>query len=324
MPQKPSPSIVVSALVFVQVLFGVNYVLSKVVVSAFPPLVWASIRIIISAAILMGIALLTRRPHPQGGRKFFLPLVTFALLGTIINQGSFLVGLHYTTSTNAAILNTLIPVFTLLIVTIRGIEPMTLSRGFGFLCALAGVLALRKVENFTLSDKTVLGDLLQILNCLSFGVFLAYGKSFLEKHDRVWTTAWLFTYGSVGLTLISIPSWQGFEFPEMTPYLTGCAVFAVIGGTLLTYFLNNWALAHANSSSVALFIYVQPPIAAVLAWFLFDEAITVRTAVSTGLIFLGVYLSLNKKSPPPQGTSKGGIVPAPDHVKSLLREREMR
>lgn len=296
---QASPILVLLALVVIQVLFGVNYVISKIVVGAFPPLVWASVRIIISTALMMGACVLFKRKHPIGGKKFFLPLIVFALLGTIINQGSFLMGLRYTSATNSAILNTLIPVFTLLIVTIRGQEPLTLLRGMGFVFAFAGVLAIRKVEELSFSNQTMVGDLLTILNCLSYGFFLSYSKTFLEKYDRVWTTAWLFAYGSVGLTLLALPDWMSFQMPEVTPQLLWCMIFAIVGGTLMTYFLNIWTLAHTKSSSVALFIYLQPIVASALAYFWHGEPVTVRTLCSTGLIFLGFLLALTGQTTKP-------------------------
>lgn len=286
--------LVLSALITVQVLFGVNYVVSKIVVGSFPPLVWASLRIIISSLIMLTAALGLKRKHPTGGRKYFVPMIGYALLGVIINQASFLVGLHYTTSTNSAILNTLIPVFTLLIVTLRGQERATPARVFGFVSALAGVLVLRRVEHLSLSDQTLVGDLLTILNCLSYGLFLSYSKKFFEKNDAIWTTTWLFIYGSVGLTLIAIPDWMNFSWPTMSPSLWAAVVFAVIGATLMTYFLNFWALAHAKSSQVALFIYLQPVVASVISWIWFGEHITLRTMVAGFLIFMGLFLGLYK------------------------------
>ncbi|MGE0614966.1 MAG: DMT family transporter [Bacteriovoracia bacterium] len=294
--KTPPPLLVMAALLAVQVLFGLNYVFSKVVVSEFPPLLWASIRIIISAAVLFSVAILSKRPHPTGGAKgFFLPLIGLALLGTIINQGSFLVGLRYTTPTNSAILNTLIPIFTLLVVTLRGQEPLTRRRAVGFAFALVGVLALRKVEDFTLSNETLKGDLLTILNCLSFAFFLSYGKSFFERHDRLWGTAWLFAYGSVGLTTLAFPFYLDFKFPVMTTELWWCAAYAILCGTLLAYFLNNWALAYAKPSQVALWVYVQPVVAALLAWIWFGQAITLRTVCSSLLIFTGLLISIRRE-----------------------------
>jgi drug/metabolite transporter (DMT)-like permease len=289
---------VLAALIAVQVLFGLNYVISKVVVDHFPPLVWGSFRVIVSALFMVGVAYLTGRPHPKDGPRFFKPLIVFSLLGIILNQTAFLVGLHYTTATNSAVLNTLIPVFTLLVVTIRGQEPLTLARVVGFISALAGVLVLRKVEELSLSDRTVIGDLLTIFNCACYALFLSYAKGFLETHDRVWTTAWLFVYGSVGITLMAAPQFSTFQWPELTPQLLACMAFAIFGGTLGTYFLNIYALAHARSSSVALFIYLQPVVATALAWAWQGQPITPRTVISTLLIFIGLLLGLRNVSVP--------------------------
>lgn len=291
--RRPPQFMIVAALITVQVLFGINYVVSKLVVAAFPPLVWASFRIIISSLLMLAASLAFRREmHPKDGRKFFIPLIGFALLGTVINQASFLMGLHYTTATNSAILNTLIPVFTLMIVTARGQEPLTLKRAIGFLFAFTGVLAIRKVEDFTLSDKTLIGDLLTVLNCLCYGLFLSYSKKFLETHDRVWTTTWLFLYGSVGLTVLALPDWVRFSWPPLTPVLLAAMAFAIIGGTLVTYFLSIWTLAYTRSSSVAIFVYLQPIVASALAWFWFGETVTPRTVFSSLLIFTGVLMAL--------------------------------
>jgi drug/metabolite transporter (DMT)-like permease len=131
-----------------------------------------------------------------------------------------------------------------------------------------------------------------MLNCLSYALFMSYSRKFLMEHDRLWTTAFLFLYGSVGLTLLAAPGWAEFQMPVMTPTLAACMVFAVVGGTFLTYFLNIWALAHTKTSSVAIFIYLQPVVAALLAWFWHGEMITMRTIGSSALIFAGLLLAL--------------------------------
>ena len=286
-------------LLAVQILFGINYNVSKVVVSAFPPLLWASMRSIIAACCMVILALALRRPHPKDGKRFFLPLIVFALLGNVINQGAFLFGLRFTTPTNGALLNSLIPVFTLLIVTWRRHEPLTLRKLCGFLSAFIGALMLLHIENFTLSDKTLIGDLLMLVNALSYGFFLAYTKKFFDEHDWFWTTAWLFVYGSIGLSLLALPNWLEMNIPPMTPLLWGCATYVIIGATLLTYLLNNWTLSRTHSSNVALFIYVQPVVASILAWFWFGQAIAARTFYAAVLIFLSVFFVLTQKQEAP-------------------------
>ncbi|MBS1961576.1 MAG: DMT family transporter [Bdellovibrionales bacterium] len=288
----PPALAITAALVAVQFCFGANYVISKVVVSNFPPLVWAGIRIAIATAVMFAVCIATKRPRPKLDRAFLLPLAGFALMGTILNQAAFLTGLKMTTSTNSAVLNTLIPIATLALVTIRGQEEANWKKGVGFLLALTGVLSIRRLEDVHFSDATVIGDLLNIFNCLIYACFLSFSKNFISKHDSLWVTAFLFLYGTIGINLIAIPSWISFVPPEMTGSLWLACAGAVGIGTLAAYFLNFWALKYAKPSQVALFIYLQPIIAAGIAYVWFGEKMSFRVAVSSALIFLGMLTAL--------------------------------
>lgn len=288
----PSGFAVIAALIGVQLCFGSNYVVSKVVVSHFPPLVWAGTRIAISTVVMFTVCFLSGRRRPELNREFLVPLIGLSLMGTILNQASFLVGLSLTTSANSAVLNTLIPVSTLLIVTIRGQEPLNWKKAVGFLLAFMGVLVIRKFEDLRFSDSTFIGDLLTVFNCVIYACFLSFSKKFLAKHDALWVTAFLFLYGTVGLNLLAIPSWLKFTPPILDAHLLWIACFAIVFGTLVPYFLNFWALKHAKPSQVALFIYLQPIIAATVAFFWLGETITVRTVISSLFIFSGLFMAL--------------------------------
>ena len=283
-------------LLLVQLLFGIQYVASKYVLSALPPLVWASLRAT-AAAFLFGLtAYFLGKLDPKRALQQAKPLIVFALLSTAINQGCFLYGLTYTTVTNSALLNTLIPVFTLLIVTCTGREHFSLVKFIGTGIALLGALSLNRFEDLSLSNQTFLGDLLTIANSLCYSFFLAFSKPFLERENRLWATTWFFIYGCVALWVLSIPQWSDINVPPFSWEVTGAMIFSVVGGTFLTYLLVNYAIAHVPASVVALFIYLQPIIAGGMGWWLLNESITPRTLVSAGLIFVGVYLSVQKSN----------------------------
>ena len=287
------------ALVLVQILFGINYVTSKVIVGVLPPLAWDSLRVAITAILLLGIALGAGKKCQPLKFEYLGPLSLYALLGIVINLGAFLTGLQYTTASNSAILNTLVPIFTLIIVTLKGQEPLSKNRVLGFLFAFLGVLVIRRVENFSLSDQTLLGDSLTLVNCISLSLFLVLSKNFVQKYDSIWTTTWLFILGSVGLGLLSIPSWTHFHFPPFNFTLIACMAYSIIGSTLVAYFLNLWALARVKSSIVALCIYLQPVVASLLAWAWFGEIITSRTLIASALIFTGILFATWKSPPLP-------------------------
>lgn len=298
MKSAQSKSIQVSlALLTVQVLFGVNYVISKSLVEAFPPLIWASLRVVVSSFFLFFIAYFSGQKHPKPDRRFFVPVMIYSILGITLNQSAFLVGLRYTTATNSAILNTLIPLFTLIFVTALGQERLTQKRVLGFLLAMIGVLIIRKVETFSLSDQNFLGDFLTIFNCFSCGLFFALSKKFFETYRSLWSTFWLFSFGSIGLTFLSAYQWNQFQVPPLDSKIIGAMIFSIFGSTLLAYVLNLWALARTRSSSVALYIYLQPILASSLAWVTLGETPTLRTAISCLFIFGGVGLASFSRRP---------------------------
>jgi drug/metabolite transporter (DMT)-like permease len=255
-----------------------------------PPFTWAGIRVVTSALFLNGALLLFQRKHPPIHKGFFASILIYSLLGIIINQACFLTGLSLTTATNGAILNTLIPVFTLVLVSFGGREVLTRKRALGFGMAFLGVLFFRRFEEVSFSNQTFLGDALITLNCVTSSVFLVMSKKFLETHDSFWTTAWMFSFSGVGLTMMSSLEWSHFQLPHLTPQLAACALYSIFGSTLLAYFLNIWALTQLRSSSTALFIYLQPIIASSIAWLALGEVVTLRTVISSMLIFAGMVL----------------------------------
>lgn len=280
------------ALTTVQVLFGINFISSKIVLGVLPPLVWAAMRVCVSAVGLVLLALILKKKPLPWTRKAMFPLVLYGIIGIVINQFALMTGLSLTTATNSAIINTLTPIFVLCFVTLRGQEPLTFKRIVGFVSAFAGVLVICGVEHFSLSNQTFVGDSFIFLNCITFALFLTLSKKYLEIHDPLWTTAGFFIVGGIGLSILAIPSWQTFTFPAMTPTLWVCMVFSIFGSTLLAYLLNSWALSRVNSSVAALFINLQAVVATLLAWVLFGEVITLKTVISGALIFGGMLLAL--------------------------------
>jgi drug/metabolite transporter (DMT)-like permease len=292
--KQPPVSRVYSALFLVQVLFGINFVTSKVVVTHMPPLIWAFGRTLISACILLLFAVCFYGKIQFPKKDQILKFVLFSLLGIVINQGFFLTGLHYTTSSNSAILTTMIPIFTLVLAVFRKTEKATPRIITGFLLSFAGVLIIRNIEDFSITDKTFIGDMMIVANALSFAFFLELSKNFLQEIGTIWGTIWLLIFGSFGLLLVSLPDWVNYSTPHWDAHLLSCALFSIFGATLLTYFLNSWTLIHAKSSTVALFIYFQPIIAMILAFFYLKEAVTMRQVISSLLIFSGIFLSTQR------------------------------
>ena len=128
------------ALLTVSLCFGMHYFWGKVVVCALPqqawPLGWCAIRATGAAVVMGGIALgLGRWRLPF---KDLPKVAGLACCGIIVNQILFITGLRQTTPTQAALINTTIPVATLAFSCLLGQEALTWRKILGIALALGG------------------------------------------------------------------------------------------------------------------------------------------------------------------------------------------
>ena len=241
------------------------------------------------------MTLMMRRKHPKLNKEFLIPVTILSILGMALGQGLFLIGLQYTTSINSAILITCIPILTLLIVVLRRQEELTFNKLIGIMMSFMGVILMRDITSFKVGNDTVLGDFLVLLAALCFAAYLSFGKKFFMKYDNMWSTSWMFLISAFLMSFFNFSKIGTLSVSEYSSVFYYCATFSIIGATLLTYFLNNWALKKASSGNVAIFIYLQPVVAGIIGYFFLGELITLRTAVCSALILSGLLFSMSKK-----------------------------
>lgn len=294
---EPERSRVLFALVAVQVLFAIHYPVTKVLLGTIPPQAWAAYRLC-TAAVLMAILRFRLDPRP-------LPLVDharlagFALFGVVLNQICFIEGMARTTPTHSALINTTIPVLTLTFAVLLGRERLRGTSALGVLFAMAGVLVLLQVDHLQFRGEWFAGDLLTQVNAASFSFFLVISRRTVQRIGAVRSTAVLLGWGAVGLAFWGGPAALAVPLGTWTPKLIALGAYAIVFPTVVAYFLNNWALARVDSSQVALFVYLQPILAAALSVTLLGEVLTPRLGVASALVFAGVLFATRRTKPTP-------------------------
>lgn len=270
----PSALRVHTALLTVSLLFGGNYVFTKRILpplGPLPPAAWVLFRIAAATAVIVPLALWLRRRGNRPDRRTMLGLLLAAFLGVGANQVLFTEGMARTTPEHSAIVNALIPTWTLLAAVVAGQERLGLRRVLAILVSLAGVSWLLGIDRVLAGigqgddGSSLLGDLLTMGNGLAFAVHLVLMRRLGRELDPWFATAFLFASGT-----LMIGAWSGPHVTAaaandlLTPPTVWYALYVVLGATVLTYLLNTWALRHTHSSQVALYINVQPLVAAAL------------------------------------------------------------
>ncbi|MBS1958533.1 MAG: EamA family transporter [Bdellovibrionales bacterium] len=302
MSEKQSRAwLAIAALLLVQLIFGFNYAASKVILAEFPPVLWAAVRMTTAAILMFAFSFwLVPKEMRRSDREFMLKTFIYSLFGIAFSQAFFMLGLRYTTTSNAAVLNSLTPIFTLFFAIMAKKERFTVFRGVGFIVAVAGVLVLKNVESFSMNGDTWKGDVYTLMNCASLALFFILSRDFLRKNSPFWATAWMFLWGAILLGVASIHQLdQLVPHSGMTEHLWIAILYNILLGTILTYFLNSWTLTRVNPSVVALFFYLQPVIAVLNGWLSLGETPTTRMLFAMCCIFFGVGIGSMKRNPTP-------------------------
>jgi len=288
---EPRRGTVIAALLAVQVLFGLHYPIIKPAFDAgLDPGAWAAVRVVCATILLFGTARWFNCPFPTRWRDL-RGLAGVAVLGVVINQICFSVGLSYTTPGYSSLINVTIPVTALVFAWALRFERPDLMRGCGVVVAVGGV-ALMLTGQLEADWRT--GNLLTFINALSFGCFLVVSRPLYQRVHPYAATAVIFGFGMLGIVAtvgwrIPLVDWLALPW-----WVWGAMAYVILGATVATYALNGFALRYADSSVVGFFILLQPLIATAVSAFVGHERLDWRFALAAALVAAGVGIVLRR------------------------------
>ena len=293
--KENDPRLSYLALLGVQAFFGSLPVVAKIVLAEMPSFALVAFRVGITAIVLLIFQTYRRRVWLKEHGDY-LRLAVLSLFGVVLNQMLFIGGLSLTKAANASLLAVTIPIFTLAVGAIIGSEKMRRFRLLGVILAAIGVLVLLDPRRASFSSDTTIGDLLIVLNSLSFGIYVATSKEVVTRNGAFRSMMWLFLFASIVCVPVGLGSlfWSGRQ-AEVSGSVWGIVLYISLFATAVPYLLNAWALARVPPSTVAVFIYLQPLIGFILAVLFLGETIGSGFIVAAALIFVGLYFASRGK-----------------------------
>ena len=187
------------------------------------------------------------------------------------------------------------PVLTALWVTANGHGPRVSARQWlGLVCGLGGLL-------LVVLHKLGVGEVrpsnlgLAVLALASITIGTLYQKRFVAACDvRTANSVQLMAALLVTLPLVAFESggvdWQ----PELFGAMAWSVLGLTLGGSSLLYLL----IQRGAATRVTSLMYLVPPCTALLAWCLFDEALTWGVVTGLAITAAGVWLVVRDRSAP--------------------------
>ena len=302
---------VYAALLVVQVLFGLWPVFGTVVMGHMSPEALIGLRTLVATPLLFVMFRPGLPPRGPNGRRPWGTLALLGLLGIAGNQLMYAEGLNRAGPINAALLTLLIPAQTLLLAWVSGRERPGSTRLVGVAIALFGALTLARTDGLALSDRALWGNLALVGNTLSYAAYLVLARPLAERMGGAAMVTWAFAFGALEALPMTAPALLDAPLGSLSAATWVAVAFIILGATVGTYALNAYALARADSSVVAVYIYVQPVVSASAAWLVLDRLPAGNTLLAGALIALGVALSIGLVDPARWIRRRGAIDPPP-------------
>lgn len=281
-------------------IWGSTWLFIKLGLADLPPLTFAGIRFVIAATILFSLIAVRRVPLPNNKRDWLLLAVT-GVLSFSLNYGLVFWGEQYISSGLAALLQSTLPAFGLVIAHfyLPG-ERMTLLRIVGVLLGVLGVAVIFSNQLHVSGPRALWGSaaLVGSAFCAAYANVLVkrYG---LNLQPSV-LAAGQMLFGLVPLLLIGIP----LEGNPLKFHWTRVAVISLfylaIVGTVVAFWLYYWLMRNMDVTKTMLIALVTPVVAVVLGLLALKEELHWRTLIGGAMIISGLCLIVLRRGRRPE------------------------
>ncbi len=289
-------------------VWGSTFVVTKLLLQeGLSPAQIFTLRFIIAYVLLLAYSLGRSVFHAQRSSLFassWRDELLMVLLGITGGSVYFLAenaAMLYTTATNTSLIVCSCPLFTLLLMAVfwRKTERFTRVQVMGSLLACLGMVIVVMNGHFVL-HLSPLGDLLAFAACLCWAFYSLLTKKAVERYAPLFITRKVFFYGLLTMIpyYILMPSEAGIFISPSTLHLPPSTIFNLlflgVVASLLCYVLWNWVISKLGAVVATNWVYCNPLVTILFAWWLLNEPVTPWLILGTLLILFGMYFADRK------------------------------
>ena len=223
-----------------------------------------------------------------------------SLLGIVLNQGTYVLGVSKTSPIDASVVTTTTPIFVMIIAALYLREPITGKKILGVVVGAAGALLLILSGAHLVSSRTgsgsVSGDLLCLFAQLSFATYFVVFKKLISRYSPVTLMKWMFLYATACCLPFGYSDLKAVGWAELGWADYAQIAYVVLGATFLAYLLMPIGQKNLRPTVASSYNYVQPLVATLVAVSLGMDTFGWLKGVAVLLVFAGVYIVTISKS----------------------------
>ena len=269
-------------------IWGFNFVIMKWGNDAFPPVLFAALRFLTGAIVLLGVSLVRKIPLPnKSDLKWY---ILCALFQTTYFNIAIQISLNYVSAGLTSVLTYSMPLFLSIMahLWIPG-EQLTVRKTFGIVLGLVGLSLAMNIH--------VGGSLWAVLLALSSAISWAAANLLFKlklKHcDSVQYTTWQMTIGAMGLLVYSFSFEDGKSMWGFMPVVY--ILFSGIIASALAFVMWNHILSRTEASKASISLLLVPVVGVISGCLFLQESLKIDTLVGIMLVLVGIWI-VNRKT----------------------------
>ena len=280
------------------VIWGANFSVQKAVFAYLQPGGFLFVRYLImplAAAVLLCCSFGAQ--WPRVSRSDLWALLRLGLAGHLVHVGLVTYGIHWSTAFSSSLILACGPVFTLLILRWYGLEQLNRAQVAGVGVAVIGVLVF-------LSDKLTGGqwrasggDLVLLFAASFFSYYTVAAKPLIERHGGVVVMTYAVLLGSAPVVAVSLPAGLAVNWGQVPLLIWVGTLWAVLVSAFLGWLVWGHVNAVRGVARTAPLMYLMPPVAGLVAWWLTGERYTAIKLTGAALTLAGVALAQFASAP---------------------------
>lgn len=270
-------------------VWGSSYLFIKVAVAEVPVMTLVTGRLLLAAAILWVLVLLSRHRLPRS-RSLWGAYTVMGFLSGTLPYALISWGEQYIPSGLAALLQSTMPFFTVIVAHffIRE-ERLTLPSILGVALGFVGVVLLLLPDLRQGLQANLLGQLAVVVSSASYATSAVFARKKLRGQPPLVSTMGQLTMGALLTMPLALILEKPFDISPSLPAL-GAWLGLVLLGTVIAYVIYYALIERTSATFTSTVTYIIPINGLLLGAVILGETLTITVAISAALILAGVML----------------------------------
>lgn len=286
-------------LLLTAVIFAGNILVGKAL-SDLPPLTISFARVFIALLLMLPLGWYQARRSWPLFRVYWRPLLGLALTGVAFFNALIYAALQYTSSTNVAVLESSIPVVTIVFSFLLLGERMRGVQWFGVALSMVGAVSVITLGGEPGAGLAMVnrGDAIMVVAVLVWVGYSLLVKEHMAKFPRYGGLLVMLVIANLALAPLAL--WENASHGWVVPRETGQwlgLVYLGIFPSVVALLLYNSAIGDVGPSQAAVFLNLLPVFVMLGAWSLLDETIVAAQVVGSLVVIAGVMLTTRAGQP---------------------------